>query len=85
VSTNLEKYKETYPIFEGTRECKLLESCVKAFEDDDAEKFTFSVRDYDRISRLDNWTAKILLDIKSILMDGDSNPQAADDVAETMV
>jgi len=58
---------------------------VKAFEDDDAEKFTFSVRDYDRISRLDNWTAKILLDIKSILMDGDSNPQAADDVAETMV
>jgi len=83
----VEKYKDTYPIFEGTRECKLIESCLKAFEDEDVEKFTLSVRDFDRITRLDNWTAKVLLDIKAVLQDGTDNPaqDQTDDVAEKML
>jgi len=87
VTANVEKYKDTYPIFEGTRECKLIESCLKAFEDEDVEKFTLSVRDYDRITRLDNWTAKILLDIKAVLQDGNDNPQVegVEDLAEKMM
>jgi len=70
LETALEKYKEQFPAFDGTRELKLVENCLAAYKDVDSDKFTAYVRDYDRISKLDNWTAKILLDIKTALKDG---------------
>jgi len=74
----LEKYKDMFPAFDGTRELKLIENCLNAFKDLDSDKFTSYVRDYDRISKLDNWTAKILLDIKTNLKDGPENTDEPD-------
>jgi len=70
---SLGKYKESFPAFDGSREAKLIENTLTAFNENDHEKFTNFVRDYDRISKLDNWTAKILLDIKTVLKEGVEN------------
>jgi alpha-soluble NSF attachment protein len=66
----LEKYKDQHPAFDGDRSCKLLEACMKAFEDEDVEAFTNHVFNYDKIYKLDNWTASLLLIVKKILKNG---------------
>jgi len=66
----LEKYKDQHPAFDGDRSCKLIEACAKAFDDDDAEAFTDHVFSYDKIYKLDNWTASLLLIVKKILKNG---------------
>jgi len=66
----LERYKEQHPAFDGDRSCKLLEACAKAFDDDDVDAFTDHVFAYDKIYKLDNWTASLLLIVKKILKDG---------------
>jgi len=43
---------------------------VTTFEADDVEKFTEVVFKFDQISRLDPWTAKILLAVKNVLKEG---------------
>jgi alpha-soluble NSF attachment protein len=66
----LEKYKDQHPAFDGDRSCKLIEACAKAFEDDDVDAFTDQVFSYDKIYKLDNWTASLLLTVKKILKGG---------------
>lgn len=43
----LEKYSGLEPAFATSRECKMLDSIIKAVEGHDAESFTNSVADYD--------------------------------------
>jgi alpha-soluble NSF attachment protein len=66
----LERYKDQHPAFDGDRSSKLIEACAKAFEDDDVDAFTDHVFAYDKIYKLDNWTASLLLIVKKILKDG---------------
>lgn len=63
----LEKYKDVYPAFETSRECKFLVAILDAFKNGDVEKFTDVVYEYDNISKLDNWKTAILLAIKKAI------------------
>jgi len=78
----LEKYKDQHPAFDGDRSCKLIESCMKAFDDDDVEAFTDQVFSYDKIYKLDNWTASLLLIVKKILKGGGVQAGAGDEPDE---
>jgi len=69
----MEKYCQMFPAFEDSREMKLLKSLVEAKEAEDKEKFTEAVREYDAISRLDQWYTTILVRIKKTVGDDDFN------------
>lgn len=60
----VEKYCNMYPAFEDTRECKLLKNLLVAQEEQNAESFTEAVKEYDSISRIDQWLTTMLLRIK---------------------
>jgi len=60
----LDKYKDMQPAFDGSRECKLVESCLAAFQEDNVNKFTDVVFNYDKIYKLDNWISTLLLKVK---------------------
>lgn len=74
----LDKYKDLCPAFDGSRECSLLEGTMEAFRAEDAESFTDLIVKYDRISKLDTWTANLLLMVKKVLKAGGP---AVDDLA----
>jgi alpha-soluble NSF attachment protein len=60
----VDKYVDMFPAFQDTRECKLLKKINEAFEEENVEAFTEAVKEYDAISRLDQWYTAILLKIK---------------------
>jgi len=60
----IKKYEEMYPQFGDSRECKLVKRLLERLEDNDSDGFTEVVKDYDSISRLDQWFTNILLKIK---------------------
>jgi len=60
----LEKYSQQYPAFQDSREYKLVKDLCGHLEEQNIEGFTESVKDYDSISRLDQWYTTILLRIK---------------------
>jgi len=70
VEKAIEKYKDMYPAFDGSRECKFLEDIVKAFDEGDTEAFTGCVFKFDQVLKLDNWQASMLLEIKTALKSG---------------
>eukprot|EP00794_Sanderia_malayensis_P019949 gene19949-21903_t len=63
----LEKYCQMFPPFEDSREYTLLKALLDANEQQNVESFTEAVREYDSISRLDQWYTAILLRIKKNL------------------
>ena len=67
---NVDRYKDIYPQLDGTREVKLMEDLKQAFADDDMDVYSDTVFRYDEIYKLDNWTAKVLLDVKNIMKNG---------------
>lgn len=62
--SSIEKYNQMFPAFEDSREYKLLKNLLEAAEEGNSDKFTDSVREYDAISRLDQWYTTLLLRIK---------------------
>ncbi|MCL7042745.1 hypothetical protein MKW94_014075, partial [Papaver nudicaule] len=48
----LEKYQDLDPTFTGTRECKFLTDLAAAMEDEDVEKLTYAVKEFDSMTRL---------------------------------
>ncbi|XP_028395942.1 alpha-soluble NSF attachment protein-like [Dendronephthya gigantea] len=60
----VDKYCDMYAAFQDTRECKLLRALLEAQEEENVEAFTEAVKNYDSISRLDQWLTTILLKIK---------------------
>lgn len=60
----LEKYEGMFPTFSDARECKLVKSLLAAMEEQEVDAFQDAVKDYDSISRLDQWTTTVLLRIK---------------------
>ncbi|CAG6016434.1 unnamed protein product [Menidia menidia] len=59
----IEKYEEMFPAFSDSRELKLL----KAHEEQNSEAFTEAVKEFDSVSRLDQWLTTMLLRIKKTI------------------
>eukprot|EP01095_Lingulamoeba_sp_RSL-Kostka_P015436 TRINITY_DN70_c2_g1_i3.p1 TRINITY_DN70_c2_g1~~TRINITY_DN70_c2_g1_i3.p1 ORF type:complete len:300 (+),score=119.96 TRINITY_DN70_c2_g1_i3:122-1021(+) len=60
----LERYQEQDYKFSAQRECELLNNIITAFENYDIDSFTNAVREFDSITRLDNWKTDMLLVIR---------------------
>lgn len=60
----LKKYEEMYPAFQDSRECKLIKALMTHLEEQNVDAFTDTVKEYDSISRLDQWYTTMLLRIK---------------------
>ncbi len=68
----IEKYQDQDVSFSDTRECGLLKELCEAVDEQDVERFTNAIFEYDQISKLDKWKTTILLRIKNVLKeDGD--------------
>lgn len=61
----IERYTEQCPSFQDSRECKLIKTLIEHLEEQNLEGFTDTVKDYDSISRLDQWYTTLLLRIKN--------------------
>lgn len=61
---NMKRYDAKGPGFHSTRDAKFILNLIKAFNEGNVEAFTNAVRDYDCISRIDNWKTGILLKFK---------------------
>lgn len=70
VEASCDRYREMNPPFDDTRECNLIVDLVEDFKEDDETKFTEHVFKFDEIVKLDHWTAKILLQIKEMILYG---------------
>ena len=65
----MERYVEQCPSFQDAREYKLLKNLIEHLEDQNLEGYTDTVKDYDSISRLDQWYTTLLLRIKNQIND----------------
>jgi len=65
----MERYVQQYPAFQDSREYKLMQTLIEHMEEQNLDGFTEAVRDYDSISRLDQWYTMMLLRIKKTLND----------------
>ncbi|CAM6013810.1 unnamed protein product [Sphagnum balticum] len=63
----LEKYQELDPTFSSTREFKFLTDLASAIDEVDVVKFTDIVKEYDSMSRIDQWKTTLLLRAKNAL------------------
>eukprot|EP00887_Chlorella_sp_A99_P006953 scaffold2.g6953.t1 len=64
IRTALERYKDIDISFDGSRECRLLETLADALESGDEEAFTSAVAEFDQLTRLDSWKTAMLLRVK---------------------
>ncbi|XP_026086061.1 alpha-soluble NSF attachment protein-like [Carassius auratus] len=69
----VQKYEEMFPAFSDSRECKLVKKLLDAFEEQNVDAYTDAVKEYDTISRLDQWLTTMLLRIKKALQDDESD------------
>uniref|UniRef100_A0AAR2IU91 N-ethylmaleimide-sensitive factor attachment protein, alpha b n=1 Tax=Pygocentrus nattereri TaxID=42514 RepID=A0AAR2IU91_PYGNA len=69
----LQKYEEMFPAFSDSRECKLVKKLLDAYEEQNVDAYTDSVKEYDTISRLDQWLTTMLLRIKKTIQDNESD------------
>lgn len=65
----LKKYAEMFPAFQDSREYKLLEKLLVAMEEENVEGYTEAVKEYDSVSRLDQWLTTMLLRAKKTISD----------------
>lgn len=65
----VEKYCGLYPAFADTRECKLIKELIEHLEEQNVDAFTEAVKNYDSISRLDQWYTTMLVRIKKQIND----------------
>lgn len=59
-----EKYKNSYPAFEDSREAKFIESMLDAMRESDVNKMQDAIIDYDSISKLDDWKSGLIIMVK---------------------
>ncbi|KAF6174071.1 hypothetical protein GIB67_020253 [Kingdonia uniflora] len=67
ITNSLERYQELDPTFSGTREYKFLADLASAMEEEDVEKFTDIIKEFDSMTRLDAWKTTLLLRVKEKL------------------
>uniref|UniRef100_A0A8C2XMX9 N-ethylmaleimide-sensitive factor attachment protein, alpha b n=1 Tax=Cyclopterus lumpus TaxID=8103 RepID=A0A8C2XMX9_CYCLU len=66
-------HTKMFPAFSDSRECKLLKKLLDAYEEQNVEAYTDSVKEFDTISRLDQWLTTMLLRIKKTIQDDESD------------
>lgn len=66
----VDRYQNMSPQLVGTRELKLVEDLIHFFKESDVDGFSDAVFRHDEIYKLDNWTAKVLLEVKNALKNG---------------
>ncbi|KAG5269049.1 N-ethylmaleimide-sensitive factor attachment protein, alpha b [Sardina pilchardus] len=69
----LQKYEDMFPAFSDSRECKLLKKLLDASEEQNIDAYTDAVKEYDTISRLDQWLTTMLLRIKKTIQEDESD------------
>uniref|UniRef100_A0A0D6QXK0 Alpha-soluble NSF attachment protein n=1 Tax=Araucaria cunninghamii TaxID=56994 RepID=A0A0D6QXK0_ARACU len=67
INNALERYQELDPTFSGTREFKFLSDLAAAMDEEDVVKFTDVVKEFDSMTRLDQWKTTLLLRAKNAL------------------
>ncbi|KAJ0566678.1 putative NSF attachment protein [Helianthus annuus] len=67
ITNALERYQELDPTFSGTREYKLLADLAAAMDEEDVAKFTDAVKEFDSMTKLDEWKTSLLLRVKLLL------------------
>jgi len=72
------RYDELHPAFADSREHKLLKDVILAVEEKNLDAFTAAVKDYEKISRLDDWTVTMLLRVKKQCGDGEGGGGGSD-------
>ncbi|XP_043934913.1 alpha-soluble NSF attachment protein isoform X2 [Protopterus annectens] len=63
----VQKYEDLFPAFSDSRECKLVKKLLDAHEEQNIDSYTDAVKEYDSISRLDQWLTTMLLRIKKTI------------------
>ncbi|XP_027855317.1 N-ethylmaleimide-sensitive factor attachment protein, alpha b isoform X1 [Xiphophorus couchianus] len=69
----VQKYEEMFPAFSDSRECKLLKKLLDAYDEQNVDGYTDAVKEYDTISRLDQWLTTMLLRIKKTIQDDEND------------
>jgi len=65
LDSGLDKCKASYPAFEISRECKMVEAIIEAMKDEKVEAIQDAIVDYDSIVKLDDWKIGLLIQIKA--------------------
>jgi len=63
----LARYESIIAAFTDSREYSFLKKLIQAVEDNNVENFTSAIKEYDTISRLDNWCTTLLLRVKKVI------------------
>ncbi|KFD50722.1 hypothetical protein M514_08378 [Trichuris suis] len=69
----IKRYADKIPQFAESREFAFLNALTEAMEEHNADEFTNAVKEYDKISRLDQWTTTILLRLKRVCGEGEQS------------
>ncbi|XP_076889502.1 alpha-soluble NSF attachment protein-like isoform X1 [Bidens hawaiensis] len=67
ITNALEKYEDMDPTFSGSREYKLLEALAASIDEEDVEKFTDAIKEFDSKTKLDAQKTTLLLRVKEML------------------
>ncbi|KAI3787278.1 hypothetical protein L1987_41637 [Smallanthus sonchifolius] len=67
ITNALEKYQDLDPTFAGSREYRLLMGLAASVDEEDVEKFTDAIKEFDSITKLDAWKTTLLLRVKEML------------------
>lgn len=79
----IERYINMYPNFERDRECELLQKIVKAVEDFDPSAFTNAVRDYDEITKLEDFLVPLLVKVRKGISEEGGDGESEEEEKET--
>ncbi|NP_001188140.1 N-ethylmaleimide-sensitive factor attachment protein, alpha a [Ictalurus punctatus] len=69
----VQRYEEMFPAFSDARECKLLKKLLDAHEAQDIDAYTSAVKEFDSITRLDQWCTSILPRIKKTIQEDEND------------
>lgn len=67
ITNSLERYQDLDPTFSRTREYKFLADLVASIDEEDVEKFTRVVKEFNSVTPLDSWKSTLLLRVKDAL------------------
>ncbi|XP_051981620.1 alpha-soluble NSF attachment protein-like [Xyrauchen texanus] len=69
----VQRYEEMFPAFSDARECKLLKKLLDAYEEQNIDAYTEAIKEFDSITRLDQWQIAMLLRIKKTIQDDEND------------
>lgn len=69
---NLDEFAVKDVTFPSTREAKFAKELVDSCEEADVDRYTDAIRQYDQVTKLDNWKTNVLLRVKKALEEDES-------------